>query len=106
MTNLSHFSYPIHCTEPDCDHLAQFKIAARWSDGVTEELKTVALTCEHCLAKVFLEGRERQRTTRLNKHETLGETAIFEMEKETRSQNLKRRSDLEEEILRHSAHSG
>ena len=43
-------SYRILCTHRDCGQSATFKIAACWSDGVTGELKTYALSCPDCLA--------------------------------------------------------
>ena len=41
--------YPVLCSCPCCGQPAVYKIAARWSDGVTQELKTYALSCEACL---------------------------------------------------------
>ena len=45
--------YPVHCYQPGCGQPALYKIAARWSDGVTEELKTYALACAGCLPELF-----------------------------------------------------
>ena len=39
--------YLVCCT--GCGRPAGFKVAARWSDGATAELKTYALGCEGCL---------------------------------------------------------
>ena len=33
--------YPVLCYRPGCGKPAVYKIAARWSDGVTEELTTL-----------------------------------------------------------------
>jgi hypothetical protein len=56
--------YPISCYTSDCGRLAQYKIAARWSDGVTQELKTYALTCPECLAAWFRQSRTKQAARR------------------------------------------
>ena len=45
--------YPVLCYAPGCTRPAAFKVAARWSDGVTGELKTYSLACPDCLAKLF-----------------------------------------------------
>jgi hypothetical protein len=37
--------YPIYCSGKGCKNQAEYKIAARWSDGVVSELKTYALCC-------------------------------------------------------------
>ena len=34
--------YPIYCYRKGCGKPAEFKIAGRWSDGATNELKTYA----------------------------------------------------------------
>src|SRR5258708_4631422 len=52
-------SYPITCTQPGCPRLAVYKIAARWSDGATEELKTYALCCAKCLSEVFRQSVQK-----------------------------------------------
>ena len=70
--------------------VARFKIAARWSDGVTSELKTYSLCCEKCLAKNFADAKTRQATCPLALDEKLEPPSIFE-----RVPKLQRREDLE-----------
>ena len=68
--------YRVTCSE--CDLPAQFKVAARWSDGQTEELKTYGLCCQEHLAECFRRSRERQAACRLVPGEILEPPGIFE----------------------------
>ena len=56
--------YPILCYTRACGKPAIYKIAARWSDGVTHELKTYALCCADCLADWFGRSRQKQAACR------------------------------------------
>src|SRR5262245_57676556 len=89
--------YPVRCSRPGCGRLADFKIAARWSDGVTQELKTYALTCAECLAESFRVSRQKQTACRLAPGETLEAPGIYELAHGRRDQQLRRRQDLEVE---------
>ena|SRR5438132_11706389 len=90
--------YPIHCYRKGCGKLAVYKIAARWSDGVTEELKTYALTCEVCLADWFRHSREKQKACRLAARETLESPGIFRLHRGQRDRQLERLTELEERL--------
>lgn len=92
------FSYTIYCTMDGCSNPACFKIAARWSDGKTAELKTYALVCEDCAAAALKASREKQAAYRLGKTETMEPSGIYEIQQGTTSQELPRRTDLEEQI--------
>jgi hypothetical protein len=87
--------YPISCYRQGCGHLAVYKIAARWRDGVTQELKTYALTCADCLAELFRRSCAKQASCRLAKNETLERPSIFELVRGQRDRQLQRRPDLE-----------
>ena len=87
--------YPVLCSAAGCGRPAHFKIAARWSDGVTHELKTYSLACPGCLAKLFAEARVKQTRCRLAAGETLDPPAIYELNRGARDQELVRRDDLE-----------
>jgi hypothetical protein len=79
-----------------------FKIAARWSDGVTQELKTYALTCANCLADLFRQSRSKQANCRLAPGESLEPPGIFELARGTRDVHLRRREDLEQPVTESS----
>ena len=87
--------YPVCCYRLDCDRLAVYKIAARWSDGVTHELKTYALSCAECLADWLIRSRAKQAACRLALGETLEPPGVYEMLRGQRDQQLIRRPDLE-----------
>ena len=55
------FTYPVLGYTPNCGKRAEYKIAARWSDGATQELKTSAVCCEACLADWFHRSRDKQK---------------------------------------------
>lgn len=81
-------NYPVTCFK--CAAPAAFKIASRWSDGVTSELKTYSLCCGSCLAECFQDAKQRQATCPLALDESLGIPHIYE-----RANVLKPRPDLE-----------
>jgi hypothetical protein len=90
--------YQVFCYTKDCKNLAQYKIAARWSDGIVSELKTYGLCCEECLPKWFQRGRERQAECRLTAGETLESPGIYRMQHGQRDQALERMPELEAEF--------
>jgi hypothetical protein len=91
--------YPVRCYTHGCEELAVYKIAARWSDGVTQELKTYALTCSGCLAEWFRRSRAKQAACRLAPGETLQSPDIFELVRGRRDSQLICRDDLEQQFL-------
>ncbi|HEV3203122.1 MAG TPA: hypothetical protein VGY77_02005 [Gemmataceae bacterium] len=91
-------SYPVLCHRPECGRPAIYKIAARWSDGVTQELKTYSLCCAECLAECFRESCARQARCRKGKNEILDAPSIFMLERGKRDRILQRLTDLEEKL--------
>ena len=89
--------YPVQCYAPGCGRPAPFKIAARWSDGVTHELKTYFLACPDCLPDLFAKAGVKQRACRLATGETLEPPGVYELTRGARDQQLARRPELEVE---------
>jgi hypothetical protein len=87
--------YRVECYAKGCSHEAVFKIAARWSDGVTSELKTYFLACSECLSKLYREANVKKSACRLAAGESLGEPEVFEMTRGRRDRELVRRAELE-----------
>jgi hypothetical protein len=87
--------YPVLCYAPGCGTPARFKIAARWSDGVTRELKTYSLACPGCVAGLVAAARRKQAACRLAPGETLDPLGVYEMAAGARDRELTRRPDLE-----------
>jgi hypothetical protein len=87
--------YQVVCYAPGCEREAQFKIAARWSDGVIGELKTYYLACSQCLPVLYRSARVKKSACRLAAGESLGEPEIYEMVRGRRDRELVRRMELE-----------
>src|SRR5262249_6090871 len=87
--------YPVICYAKGCPREAVFKIAARWSDGVTRELKTYFLACAECLPGLYNVARIKKAECRLAPGETLGEPEVFAMTRGRRDRDLVRQPDLE-----------
>jgi hypothetical protein len=91
--------YSIPCQSHGCDQLAQYKIAARWSDGITGELKTYALTCSHCLSEAFRRSILKQAACRMAPNETLESPGIYALMRGRRDAQIERLRDLEQQLL-------
>ena len=87
--------YPVICYANGCPREAIYKIAARWSDGVTSELKTYFLACGECVPELYRIANVKKAACRLAAGETLGDPQVFEMTRGRRDRELVRRDDLE-----------
>jgi ribosomal protein S27AE len=87
--------YPVRCYAPGCGAPAAYKVAARWSDGQTDELKTYALTCPRCLPGLLAAARVKRAACRLAAGETLDEPGVYELSRGGRDRVLARRPELE-----------
>lgn len=90
--------YPVLCYAPGCSAPAVYKIASRWSDGTTNELKTYALACPACLPKLFALATTKRAACRLAVGETLEAPGVYELARGTRDRTLTRRPDLEAQL--------
>jgi len=98
-------SYPLLCYQPGCGKPALYKIAARWSDGVTEELKTYALACADCLPTLFHRSCVKRAACRLAVSEKLIGPYIYVLAHGVRDRQLERRQDLELQLETPAAES-
>lgn len=89
--------YPVLCYAPGCSRPAAYKVAARWSDGVTQELKTYSLACPVCVRELYAEAVVKRAACRLAPGETLEEPGVYELHRGERDRELKRRAELEGE---------
>jgi hypothetical protein len=87
--------YPVLCYAAGCSAPAAYKVAARWSDGTTHELKTYALACAACLPKLFASAAAKRAACRLAPGETLDAPGVYELTRGARDRALTRRPDLE-----------
>jgi hypothetical protein len=88
--------YSVRCYQ--CGAPAKYKIAARWSDGVTQELKTYGLACEGCLAAWFRRSCERQAACHLAPGERLEAPGVYELMRGRRDRELIRHTELEKRL--------
>jgi hypothetical protein len=88
--------YQVFCYSRDCKNPAEYKIAARWSDGIVGELKTYGLCCEEHLREWFNRAREKQKVCRLTVGETLEPPGIYHLRRGQRDQALQRLAELEQ----------
>jgi hypothetical protein len=88
-------SYLVLCTTEGCKTPAQYKIAAVWSDGSTEELKTYGLCCDEHLEAQLHQSRDKQKSCRLADGETLSQPQVFRIESGRRDRELVRLPDIE-----------
>jgi hypothetical protein len=95
--------YPVLCYRTGCQCPAIYKVAARWSDGVTEELKTYSLCCAECLPKLFHLAQARRAACRLAPGETIDPPAIFEVHRGARDRDLTRLPELERQLMNASS---
>ena len=92
--------YPVMCYTPNCLREAAYKVAARWSDGITGELKTYSLACPDCLSDLFQKARRKRDACRLAPGESLDTPAIFHLVRGERDQQLSRCEELEQQMAR------
>jgi hypothetical protein len=90
--------YPVLCYAPGCGQEAVYKVAARWSDGVTGELKTYSLACEQCVAELFRQAKAKRDRCRLAVGESLEKPAIFLLARGDRDRQLVRCEELEKSL--------
>src|SRR5437868_4268306 len=90
--------YLVLCYTPGCGQPAAYKLAARWSDGVTSELKTYGLACDACLPDWFRRACERQAICRVAGGESLDVPGVYRIERPLRDQQLERLTELETKL--------
>jgi hypothetical protein len=91
--------YPIYCSQKGCGKSAEYKIASRWSDGATTELKTYALCCRECLPEYFRQSRVKNAACRRAPGEMLGAPEIYALQRGVRDLEISRRTDLEKQLI-------
>jgi hypothetical protein len=91
--------YSIPCQTNACRNVAVYKIAARWSDGLTQELKTFSLSCSDCLSAWFRSALAKQAACHLAKGETLEPPGIYNLARGVRDKQILRQVELEQQLL-------
>jgi len=92
--------YPIRCSASDCAELAEFKIAAGWSDGTTQELKSYGFACHAHLEQAYRRAAESRARCRLTEGETLQSLGVYRLHYGRRDRELERLCELDERLAR------
>lgn len=95
---MARFSYVVYCTNLGCSRRAEYKIASRWSDGVTAELKTYGLVCAECLPQAFRESLRKQAECRRAPKEILEPPGIYRLAPGKGDLELERLFELEGQL--------
>jgi hypothetical protein len=95
--------YTIRCYEKGCSNEATYKIAARWSDGITGELKTYGLVCAACLPDWFRRSLAKQASCRRAPNEQLETPGIYRLDRTKRDAQLLRLPEIEEQLRDNAA---
>jgi hypothetical protein len=90
--------YAVVCYSPGCGQPAAFKVAARWSDGLTAELKSYGLCCAACLPGWFDRARVRHAACSLAPGESLDPPGIYRFDRSLRDRQLERLPELERQF--------
>jgi hypothetical protein len=90
--------YQVYCYRKGCGKPALYKIAARWSDGVTHELKTYSLSCSECLADLFRQSRVKYDACRRAPGESLEAPGIYSLQRGVRDVEISRQPELEQQL--------
>lgn len=90
--------YAVLCTTPGCGQKAVYKIASRWSDGLTGELKTYGLACEACLPASFRASRAKQAACRRAPGEVLEPPGLYHLARGQHDSQLPRADDVERQL--------
>lgn len=69
--------YQVRCQR--CGLPARLKVASRWTDGHTSELKTYALVCEACVEPALADARKRREACVTDHNETIDPPEIIEI---------------------------
>ncbi|MCA1685437.1 MAG: hypothetical protein LC745_05525 [Planctomycetia bacterium] len=75
------YSRPVPCCAPGCKSNAEYKVAASWSAGRFNELKTYGLACESHYAQTYQDALRRRKVHPPSAEESQGEIGVFRFEK-------------------------
>lgn len=73
------FQYTPACQFAGCPRPAAYKVAAAWSDGTFQELKTYALACEEHRDALLAHARRRRACLRLDDGERVDDVAVYRL---------------------------
>jgi hypothetical protein len=75
------YTREVLCGAPGCERPVEYKIAAPWSAGKFNELKTYGLCCAGHYAQAYRDALARRKDHALSPEETQGEIGVYRFEK-------------------------
>ena len=69
--------YQVVCQR--CGEPARLKVASRWTDGHTHELKTYTLVCRACVNDALTDARKRREACVTDHNEIIDAPEVFEL---------------------------
>ena len=87
--------YRVECSATGCTEVAEYKIAAQWTDGSLTELKPYGFSCPRHLPEIVRDAKTRKAQCRLSPGESCGEVGIYRFRPNLQDQQLERLPDLE-----------
>jgi hypothetical protein len=91
----SMYTRDVVCSKAKCGKPAAYKIAAPWSYGSFQELKSYGLACSDHLGDAFRAAEGRSKLHEPSVEETVGEIGLYRYEKGKRDKELERLGGLE-----------
>jgi hypothetical protein len=89
------YTREVHCGRPQCGKPASYKIAAPWSAGRFNELKSYGLACADHYREAFRDAQRRSKLHQMSPEETVGEIGIYRYEKGKLDRQLERLGGIE-----------
>jgi hypothetical protein len=89
----------VRCSEPGCEEHAVYKIAAPWSDGRFNELKTYGFACSDHVRDVLRSAEARWLDYEPVTGEVVQEIGIYRYERGKSDRQLQRDQDIEDSLL-------
>jgi len=83
------------CSKAECEKPAAYKVAAPWSYGRFEELKSYGLACSDHFGDVYREAQHRCKLHPASGEDRVGEIGIYRYEKGKHDKQLERLGGLE-----------
>jgi hypothetical protein len=86
---MADYTRPVHCGTPGCAADAEYKIAAPWSAGRWNELKTYGLACGAHYAQSYKDALRRRKIQPPSAEEVVGEIGVYRFERGKPDKQLK-----------------
>jgi hypothetical protein len=84
------YSKDVVCGRAQCGKTATYKIAAPWSAGRFNELKSYGLACSEHYNDVYREAQRRSKLHHMSPEESVGEIGVYRYEKGKLDRQLER----------------